>query len=59
MQEMSADIQKKNILKDLELEEVEFELAREFLLELKKKFGRENKKSVKVSKLKKTEQEER
>jgi len=38
------------------LEEVEFELVREFLLELKKKFGRENEELVKVAKLKRVEQ---
>jgi len=38
------------------LEEVEFELVREFLLELKKKFGRENEELVKVAELKRVEQ---
>ena len=42
-------------MEDLELGKVEFESAREFLLELKKKFGRGNKESVKVAKLKKVE----
>ena len=52
MQRESADIWKKNILEDLESGEVEFELVEEFLLELKKKFERENEESVKVAELK-------
>jgi len=43
-------------LENLELREVEFELAEEFLLELKKKFGEGNKESVKVVELKRIEQ---
>ena len=43
-------------MENLELREVEFELAEEFLLELKKKFGEGNKKSVKVVELKRIEQ---
>ena len=46
-------------MENLELREVEFELAEEFLLELKKKFGEGNKESVKVVELKRIEQEER
>ena len=59
MQRGSADIWKKNILEDLELRKVEFELAGKFLLELKKKFGREDKELIKVAELKNVEQEER
>ena len=59
MWEGLVDVWKENILENLELEEVEFELVREFLLKLKNKFGKENKKSVKVAELKKVEQEER
>ena len=43
------------MLKDLELEEIEFGLVEEFLLELRKKFGEEDKKSVKIAKLKRIE----
>ena len=43
-------------MENLELREVEFELAEEFLLELKKKFGEGNKESVKVVELKRIEQ---
>jgi len=40
----------------LELGEVEFRLARKFLLELKKEFGKGNEESVKVAELKKIEE---
>ena len=59
MQKGLANMQKENLLEDLELEKVEFRSAREFLLKLKKEFGRGDKESVKVAKLKKIEQEER
>jgi len=41
------------------LEKVEFELAEEFLLELKKEFGEEDEESIKVAELKRVEQERR
>ena len=47
---------KKNILKNLELEEIKFKLTREFLIELKKKFEGEDKESVKIAKLKRIKQ---
>ena len=43
------------MLKDLEVEEVEYELVGEFLMEIKKEFGREDEKSVKVVNFKKME----
>lgn len=46
-------------MEDLKSGEVKFELVKEFLMELKKKFRGEYEKSVKVAKLKKIEQEER
>jgi len=46
-------------LEDLELRELEFGLAEEFLLELKKEFDRGDEKSVKVVELKRVEQEKR
>ena len=52
VQREPADIQKKNVLEGLELEEAEFKLVREFLLELKKEFGGGNEESVKVAELK-------
>jgi len=41
------------------LGKVEFELAEEFLLELKKEFGEEDEESIKVAELKRVEQERR
>ena len=52
---LTVDIQKENVLKDLEVEEVEYELVGEFLMEIKKEFRREDEKSVKVVKFKKME----
>ena len=47
---------KKNLLENLEVGEIEIGLTGEFLLELIKEFGEEDKKLVKVAKLKKAEQ---
>ena len=44
------------MLENLESGEVEFRLARKFLLELKKEFGKGNEESVKVAELKKIEE---
>jgi len=54
-----ANVWKKNLLEDLELRELEFGLAKEFLLELKKEFNRGDEESVKVVELKRVEQEKR
>jgi len=54
----SADVWKENILEDLEMGEMEFGLAEEFLLELKKKFGGGDEKLAKVGELKRMEQGE-
>ena len=59
VQEESMDIQKENILENLESGNLEYEMVEEFLADLKKKFGGEDKEAVKVVKLKKLEQEER
>ena len=56
MQGAAADIWKENILEDLEAEEVEYKLAREFLMEIKKEFDRGDKRSVKMVELKMMEQ---
>jgi len=53
------DIWKENIMKELESGEVEYESAKEFLIGLKKEFGREEEESVKVVELRKLEQEGR
>ena len=47
---------KENILEDLEVGELEYAMAGEFLAEIKREFGEENKKTVKVAKLRRMEQ---
>ena len=56
VQRESVDIWKENVLKDLEVGEVKFELAENFLLELKKEFGSRDEKLVKVAELRRVEQ---
>ena len=56
MQGRLADIQKENILENLEAEVLEYETAREFLADIKKKFGERDKEEVKVSELKRLKQ---
>ena len=48
-----ADIWKKNIMKNLENEELEYITVGEFLMDLKKEFGRGDNKIIKVVELKK------
>jgi len=55
----SADIWKENVMEELEVGEVEYESAGEFLTEIKKEFGEGDKKSVKVAELKRIKQESR
>jgi len=59
IQERLVDVWKENILEDLEMEEVEFGLAEEFLLQLKKKFGKGDEEVVKVAELRRLKQGER
>ena len=59
IQERLVDIWKENILKDLEIEKLEFILVSDFLIELKIKFSREDNKLAKVVKLKRVEQKTR
>ena len=59
IQEGLVDIQKENLLKNLESGKAKFGSAGEFLLELKKEFGGENKESIKVVELKRIEQGEK
>jgi len=54
-----VDIWKENIIEELEIGEIEFESAGEFLAEIKKEFGGGDEESVKVAELKKIEQGER
>ena len=53
------DVWKENVMKELEVGEVEYETVEEFLSSLKKEFGGGEKKSVKVAELRKLEQGER
>ena len=56
MQEGSADVWKENVIEELKTGEVEYELAEEFLISLKKEFGEGEKESIKVAELRKLEQ---
>jgi len=51
MQEKLTDIWKENILEDLEGRLLEYEMIGEFLVEIKKKFGREDSKSGRAQKI--------
>jgi len=55
----SADIWKENVMEELEVGEMEYEIVEEFLTVLKKKFGGGEEESVKVAELRKMEQEGR
>jgi len=44
------------MLEDLEREQLEYETSREFLADIRKKFGEENEEIVKVAELKRLEQ---
>ena len=57
MQEGLADVWKENILEDLEGRLLECETVGEFLADIKKEFGGENEKSVKLAELKGLEQD--
>ena len=59
VQEGSVDIWKENILKDLEMEVLEYKMAEEFLTDLRKEFGRGEEKTVKVAELRRSEQEKK
>ena len=52
----SADMWKENVLEELEAGELEFETVGEFLVEIKKEFGRGEEESVKAAELRKMEQ---
>ena len=59
VQEELVDIWKENILEELEVGEVEYKSVGEFLTEIKKEFGGGEKESLKVTELKRIEQEGR
>ena len=54
-----ADIWKKNIIEELETGKMEYKTVEEFLIVLKKKFGRGEEELVKAAELRKLEQGER
>ena len=49
----SADIWEENIFENLELGNVKYEIAKEFLVDLKKEFGEREEEAVKVVELRK------
>ena len=55
----TADVWKENVMEELEVEEIEYESAEEFLTSLKKEFGGREEESVKAAELRKLEQGER
>jgi len=52
----TADVWKENVMEELEAGEIEYETAEEFLMSLKKEFGRGEEELVKVVELRKLEQ---
>ena len=52
VQRETMDIWKENMLEDLETRVLKFEILREFLEEVKKEFGEDDEKSIKVMELK-------
>jgi len=59
IQRRSADVWKGNVLENLELENLEYEIVKEFLADLKNNFGWRDKEAVKVAELKRLEQGEK
>jgi len=59
VQEELTDIWKENMLEDLKIGMLDYETVREFLADIRKKFSRKDKESVKVVELKKLEQGEK
>jgi len=56
VQRGTADVWKKNVMEELEAGEVEYEMAEEFLMSLKKEFSGGEEESAKVAELRKLEQ---
>ena len=59
IQGRSANIQKENVIKDLESGKLEYVTVGEFLIDLKKEFGGDDDEIMKVVELKKVVQENR
>ena len=55
IQRRLVDIQKENILKDLESRSLEYVIVREFLIDLKKEFSSREDETMKVVELKKVD----
>jgi len=55
MQGEAADVWKENIMEELEVGEIKYETVEEFLMSLKKEFGRREEELVKVAELRKLE----
>jgi len=54
-----ADIWKENVMKEIDIREIKFETAGEFLAKIRREFRGGDEESVKVAELKKIKQEER
>jgi len=53
----AADVWKENVMEELEVGKIKYKTAEEFLISLKKEFGRGEEESVKAAELRKLEQE--
>ena len=51
----SADVWKENVMEELKTGEIEYEIAEEFLMSLRKEFGGEEEEAVKAAELRKLE----
>jgi len=59
VQGRAVNVWKENVMKELELGELKYKTAEEFLTSLKREFGRGEEESVKTAELRKLEQGER
>ena len=59
MQGGLADVWKENTLEDLEVGLLEYKITEEFLAEIRKEFGGEDKESVKIAELRRLECQDR
>jgi len=56
VQERLADVWKENVIDDLENSSLIYTIVREFLIDIKKEFGREDDEMMKIAELRKVEQ---
>jgi len=59
VQKGSADVWKENLLEDLEVRVLEYEIVGEFLADLRKEFREEEEETVKTAELRRLEQREK